>query len=75
MKKLGSDWRYNARIGSAYLGEVIGRFDGSYVLGFAAYNAGPNRVKQWVEEYGNPHKKGADFGNDIVDWIEHIPLS
>ncbi len=73
VKKLGSDWRYNARIGSAYLGEVIGRFDGSYVLGFAAYNAGPNRVKQWVEEYGNPHKKGGDFGNDIVDWIEHIP--
>ena len=60
-------------LASAYLGEVIGRFDGSYVLGFAAYNAGPNRVKQWVEEYGNPHKKGADFGNDIVDWIEHIP--
>lgn len=77
VQKLGSDWRYNAAIGSAYLAEVIARFNGSYVLGFAAYNAGPGRVNQWLEAYGNPHKRGdTKIGRhtDIIDWIEHIPF-
>ena len=44
-------------------------YDGSYLLAFAAYNAGPNRVNQWIEEYGDPR----DSVIDKVNWIEHIP--
>jgi soluble lytic murein transglycosylase len=40
------------------------------VLATAAYNAGPNRVRQWMDTYGDPRE--AD--TDVVDWIESIPF-
>ena len=46
-------------------------FDQSYVLTIAAYNAGPDRVNQWIRLYGDPR----DYGVDVVDWIETIPWS
>ena len=67
--RLTSDWRYNAKLGTAYLGGLLKLYDGSYLLAFAAYNAGPNRVNQWIEEYGDPR----DSVIDKVNWIEHIP--
>ncbi|WGI22348.1 lytic transglycosylase domain-containing protein [Amylibacter sp. IMCC11727] len=67
--RLTSDWRYNAKLGTAYLGGLLEIYEGSYVLAFAAYNAGPNRVDQWIETYGDPR----DSLIDQVDWIEHIP--
>ena len=39
--RLTTDAGYNATLGAAFLGEQLGRFDGSYVLTFAGYNAGP----------------------------------
>jgi soluble lytic murein transglycosylase len=67
--RLTNDWRYNAKLGSTYLGGLLDIYEGSYVLAFAAYNAGPNRVNEWIKTYGDPR------GNKIdqVDWIEHIP--
>jgi len=41
------------------------------VMTFAAYNAGPSRVKSWVEKYGDPR----DPSVDVVDWIERIPFT
>ncbi len=67
--RLTSDWRYNARLGTAYLGSLLKLYDGSYLLAFAAYNAGPNRVAEWIEEYGDPR----DSVIDKVNWVEHIP--
>lgn len=67
--RLTSDWRYNARLGTAYLGSLLKRYDGSYLLAFAAYNAGPNRVTEWIAEYGDPR----DSVIDKVNWVEHIP--
>lgn len=67
--RLTTDWRYNAQLGTAYLGGLLEIFEGSFVLAFAAYNAGPNRVDQWIETYGDPR----DSLIDQVDWIEHIP--
>lgn len=60
---------YNGRLGAAYLAKLVHRFDGNVVLVSAAYNAGPNRVDQWVASAGDPRRRGVD----IVDWIEHIP--
>ena len=67
--RLTSDWRYNAKLGTAYLGGLLNLYDGSYLLAFAAYNAGPNRVNAWIGEYGDPR----DSVIDKVNWVEHIP--
>ena len=70
--RLTTDAGYNATLGAAFLGEQLGRFDGSYVLTFAGYNAGPRRAQEWVERYGDPRGKGIDA---VVDWIERIPFT
>ncbi|HEV7434324.1 MAG TPA: lytic transglycosylase domain-containing protein, partial [Pseudorhizobium sp.] len=46
--RLTEDPGYNATLGAHYLGEQIASFDGSYVLTFIAYNAGPRRVGEWI---------------------------
>ena len=67
-RRLSRDAAYNTRLGAAYLAWLLGRFEGSYPLTAAAYNAGPTRVARWIERYGRP---GTDI--DPVDWIEAIP--
>jgi soluble lytic murein transglycosylase len=69
-ERLLDDWQYNARLGQSYLAEQIAAFGGSYVLAAAAYNAGPNRVDQWLGEFGDPRLPGTD----MIDWIESIPF-
>lgn len=69
--RLLSDPVYNARIGKAYLAELIDMFGPNFVLVSAAYNAGPSRPIQWMEERGDPRSAGMD----VVDWIEHIPFT
>ncbi len=70
--KLTTDSAYNATLGSAYLGEQLERFNGSYVLTFAGYNAGPRRAAEWAERYGDPRGKSLET---VVDWIERIPFT
>lgn len=60
---------YNMTIGSLYLGKLIDKFNGSYVLAIASYNAGPGRINQWLEMYGKP---GGNV-RDTLDWVERIP--
>ena len=62
---------YNLTLGSAHLSHLLDRFDGSLVLTFAAYNAGPHRAAQWIEAYGDPRTSDVD----PVDWIELVPFS
>ncbi|MGY5806362.1 lytic transglycosylase domain-containing protein [Rhizobium sp. LEGMi198b] len=69
--KLTQDAGYNATLGAHYLGEQIDTFGGSYILTFIAYNAGPNKVPEWISRYGDPRGKSID---DVVDWIERIPF-
>ncbi len=70
-RRLLDDPAYNAEIGTAELGDVISQFHGSYILAFAAYNAGQHRVKEWIEQYGDPRNPKVD----PVDWIERIPFA
>lgn len=70
-KKLTSDPAYNATLGARYLDEVIEQFNGSYVMAFAAYNAGPSRVVQWIETFGDPR----DPDVDAINWVELIPFT
>lgn len=70
-RRLTSDAAFNAQLGSAHLGELARSFDGSYVMVFAAYNAGSSRVVEWIQRYGDPRKSNVD----PVDWVERIPFS
>ena len=70
-RRLGQDVAYNAQLGTAELGNEIATWRGSYILAFVAYNAGPRRAKEWIEQYGDPR----DPKVDPIDWIERIPIS
>ena len=69
--RLASDPAFNAQLGAAHLGTLLDEQNGSYVLTFAAYNAGGKAVKDWIAAYGDPRKPGID----TIDWIERIPYS
>jgi soluble lytic murein transglycosylase len=70
-KRLLSDMSYNVQFGSAELGGVIKDYRGSYIMAFAAYNAGRGRLKEWLAKYGDPR----DPKVDPIDWVERIPFS
>jgi len=70
--KLTRDAGYNATLGAHFLGEQISDFGGSYVLTFAAYNAGPRRAREWIRDYGDPRGRPLD---EMVDWVERIPYT
>lgn len=62
---------YNIRIGEKYIHEMIERFDDSYVLAIASYNAGPTRVSRWIRSsLCDPRKPECD----PIDWVERIPI-
>lgn len=62
---------YNAKLGSSYMRRLLNRFDESYIMMMAGYNAGPGRVGQWIELFGDPRRPGVD----PVDWVERIPFT
>lgn len=68
--KLLSDPEYNMRLGRVYLSDLTKKYDGSYVLALAAYNAGPSRANAWIKLFGDPR----DPSVDPIDWVESIPF-
>ncbi|MFK7791725.1 MAG: transglycosylase SLT domain-containing protein [Devosiaceae bacterium] len=69
--RLTSDPAHNVSLGAYHLDELIAEYNGSYILTFIAYNAGPRRVPQWIERFGDPRTGQVD----VLDWIELIPFS
>jgi len=69
--RMKTDPVYNAALGAAELGGLLEDYRGSYIMAFAAYNAGRGSVKKWIERYGDPR----DPKVDAVDWVELIPFS
>lgn len=69
--RLLTDTDYNLTLGQNYFGSVLKRFEGSYVLALAGYNAGPYRAHQWRAEIGDPR---GDL-DAAIDWIERIPFN
>jgi len=67
---LTSDPQHNMRLGTAYLQQMLTRFNGSLPLAVAAYNAGPHRVDEWLAQNGDPRVGPVD----MIDWIEEIPV-
>jgi soluble lytic murein transglycosylase len=68
--KLKSDPAYNVKLGAAHLADLVDNFNGSYVLTLVAYNAGPRRSREWVDEFGDPRNGQVD----AVDWVECVPF-
>jgi Soluble lytic murein transglycosylase and related regulatory proteins (some contain LysM/invasin domains) len=68
-RRLTTDPAHNATLGAAYLAKRLEDFGGSYILTFAAYNAGASRVAEWIERFGDPRAPGVD----PVRWVEEIP--
>lgn len=55
----------NIRYGSRYLLRLTKQFQGYPTLVSAAYNAGPHRVKSWLNSFGNL---------EMDEFVEHIPF-
>ncbi|HTW27514.1 MAG TPA: lytic transglycosylase domain-containing protein [Acetobacteraceae bacterium] len=66
---LTADPDENMRLGTSYFETLLQQFGGSLPLAIAAYNAGPNRVQEWLATNGDPRVSG-----DMIDWIELIPF-
>ncbi|ELS3848485.1 transglycosylase SLT domain-containing protein [Salmonella enterica] len=49
-----NDPRYNAKLGQAYFGAQMKKYDNNPVLAVAAYNAGPGAVDGWIKQFGDP---------------------
>lgn len=58
----------NIPLGSRYIAQLLRDFDGNRALAAAAYNAGPNRVRQWL-------RRTADNPLPLDMWIETIPFA
>jgi len=71
INKLRGDPVYNARLGANELGHLLQQFNGSYILSFVGYNAGPGRAREWIARYGDPR----DPKVDAIDWVERVPFS
>jgi soluble lytic murein transglycosylase len=71
LSRMKTDSAYNVTLGAAELGGLLEDFRGSYIMTFAAYNAGRGSLKKWVDRYGDPR----DPKVDAVDWVELIPFS
>lgn len=54
----------NIRLGSRYIRDMINRYGGNRIAATAAYNAGPQRVDQWL----------ARAPGDFDLFVEHIPF-
>jgi peptidoglycan lytic transglycosylase len=69
--KLIDDPSHNVALGATHLGELLESYRGSYILTFAAYNAGPGRVRQWIDMFGDPR----DPAVDPINFVESIPVT
>jgi soluble lytic murein transglycosylase len=56
----------NIQLGSAYLGDLVKRFEGTYELALAGYNAGGGAVDRWRRE--RPEL-------ELDEWVEEIPIA
>jgi soluble lytic murein transglycosylase len=68
--RLLKDPAYNTMMASAYIGDRMAEFSGSYILTLSGYNAGPGRTRQWIREFGDPRHPSVD----PIDWIMRIPF-
>lgn len=57
------------RLGREYAKALLQKYQGNTVLASAAYNAGPGRVDQWLQQFGDP-RTGVVTNED---WLKRLP--
>lgn len=62
------DEKMNTQMGVKYLSKLGDRFAGEVDLALAAYNAGPNRVDEWLLHF--PNRKNPLLWNDLIPYME-----
>ena len=67
---LTADPALNMRLGAGYLAQLLDRFGGTLPYAIAGYNAGPNRVDEWLGTFGDPREGSIA----MLDWMELIPF-
>lgn len=70
--RLTRDVSYNIKLGSNHLKHVLDRYDNSYVLTIAAYNAGAHNADKWIKRYGDP--RNMKNIKQVINWMEMIPF-
>lgn len=70
LNKFRDSDEYNMMLGKAYLDEQLQYFGGNPTLAYAAYNAGPAKVNEWIGRYGDP-RTGAITD---AEFTAHIPF-
>ena len=71
--KLRKQSEYNIALGSHYIDYLLKRFDNSYILAIASYNAGPSNTNRWLKTNGDI--RGNKDTKEIIDWVEKISFS
>lgn len=56
--RLRTDRAYNEQIGTAYLSELVDRYNGDTFLAVTAYHAGEGNVDGWLKSVGDPRTGG-----------------
>lgn len=51
---LRTDENLNRQAGQMYMDQQLAKYGGNEVLALAAYNAGPGRVDEWIQRFGDP---------------------
>lgn len=59
-QRFHNDQSYNEALGKAYLGQQLNDFGGDAVKALSAYNAGPTRTRDAIQQYGS-------------QWLSHMP--
>ncbi|MBT4989220.1 MAG: lytic transglycosylase domain-containing protein [Rickettsiales bacterium] len=70
--RLRNDQEYNLKLGGYYINHLLDKFDNSYILAVASYNAGPSNVNKWIKRNGDIREYNNIY--DIIDWVEKIPF-
>lgn len=68
-RRLLKDTALNRKLGAAYFDEQMEKYD-AVSLALAAYNAGPQRVDEWLGRFGDPRK--GDIS--MEDFVRSIPF-
>ncbi len=65
----------NIKLGTAYLARMIRMFRGHTPLALAAYNAGPTRLRRWLNarNLANPLEAGFSSAPEAEIWIDELP--
>lgn len=64
---------YNIKLGSHYLGSLMEKYNGSYILAIASYNAGCVKVDKWIDRFGDVRQLKKI--RDVINWTEMIPYA